>query len=242
MKVETQYNSSCTDKADRELLRRYKEGDETAFNELLKTHAGLLKKCVRRVLKEVPWAQWDDVEQEVLKAFFLAARKFDLLKEGSFDGYASKFALKAFDSGEVRIAKRTQSENYSTVNESHDRLSKELDRTPTYEELSDDTGLTVRQIKNAITTDAAFPIPLDEAEETSAREDPYKSQLASELMAKLSDDEADLFIWHDLFGETFGKIANRIGELENTVKKRYGRAREKLKRIMQDEGNRADGT
>jgi RNA polymerase sigma factor (sigma-70 family) len=242
MKIETQYNSSCTDEADRELVRRYQGGDETAFDELLKTHAGFFRKFVRRVLKKAPRAQWDDILTEVHIAFLQAAREFKLSEVGSFDGYASKFALKAFDSDEVRVAKRTQYENYRRVNEAHDRLLKEWDRTPTYKELSDDTGLTVRQIKTAIRTVAAFPIPLDEAEGISAPEDPYQSQLLSELLAKLSPEEAELIKRYDLFGETFGEIANRIGELEDTVRQRHRRAFKKLRRIMQDEGNRADGT
>ena len=242
MKVETQYNSSCTDEADRELLKRYREGDETAFEELVKTHAEFFKKCARRVMNKVSWARWDDVMRDVRDSFFQAAGKFDVKEPGSFDGYAYKFALKAFDSGEVRVTKRTLYENYRKVKDANDRLSKQWDRAPTYEELSDETGLTVRQVKTAIRAVAAFPMPLEEAEGVSGFEDPEQSQFASELMAKLSEEEADLFKRHALFGETFGEIANSIGELENTVRKRYGRVRKKLRRIMQDEGNRADGT
>jgi RNA polymerase sporulation-specific sigma factor len=242
MEIETQYNSSCTDEADRELLRRYQAGDETAFDELFRTHANFFRKCVRIVLSRVSWVHWDDVEREVHMAFYLAAKKFDLSREGSFDGYAYKSAMKAFDSGEVRIAKRTLYDNYSRADESHDKLSKELDRTPTYKELSDDTGLTVRQIKTAITAVAAFPIPLEEAEGVSASADPYKMRLLSEAMATLSPHEADLFISHDLFGETFPEIANRIGINVDTVRQRHARARKKLRRIMQDEGKRKDGT
>jgi RNA polymerase sigma factor (sigma-70 family) len=242
VKAENRQNSTCTDEVDRELLKRYRGGDKTAFDELFRLHSKFFKKWVRRVLNEAPWVERDEILHEVHIAFFLAVEKFDFSVDGTFDGYANKCAFKAFDGRGIRVVKKTLYSNYSKVINAQERLLKKSDHTPTFEELGKEADLTERQVKTALNVISSFTFPLDKAEGVLSPQDPYQRQLLRELMTKLSPVDVQIFIHHNLFDETYGEIGDKLSLPESTVKKRHQRAIERLRRIMQDEGNREDGT
>jgi|ERR1044072_335788 RNA polymerase sigma factor (sigma-70 family) len=241
MKVENRQNSSCSDEADRELLRRFQNGDEAAFVELLEIHAGLFKKWVRRVLNKVPWAQWDDLMQEAHFGFYLAAKKFDFSKKGNFHGLARMYARKMFDSREVRVAKRTPYKNYRKVTTANDRLMTKWNRPPTLDELSKEAELTVRQVKAALNVIVAFPFPLEEAESALVFEDPYQSQLISDAIGQLSSAQAEV-ITRRMYGDKFREIAKALGRSIDDVKKLNERGKKRLMAIIHDKGIQKDGT
>src|ERR1700754_1672131 len=87
-KVENRQRSSCTDEADRELLRRYQGGDESAFVELLKIHSVYFKRWVNSALKQAPWAHADDLRQLAHWGFSEAAKKYNFSIDGNFHALA----------------------------------------------------------------------------------------------------------------------------------------------------------
>jgi RNA polymerase sigma factor (sigma-70 family) len=241
MKVEKRQSSSCTDEADRELLRRYQGGDESAFDELLEVHSAYVRYWVSLALKQAPWAQADDLRQEAHWGFYEAAKKYKFSRKGNFHALARIRAWgKMFDSPEVRIVNRILYDNHSEVMAAQDRLMKKLERRPSYQELAEEANLSVKQVETAIKV-APFPSTLDENDEALSLEDSDTSQLLSDAIALLSSDQAEV-ITRRYAGDKFWEIAKALGKSEDAVKKLHERAKKKLKGIIQGKGIRKDET
>lgn len=241
MKLENRQNSSCTDEADRELLRRYQGGDETAFVELLEVHSAYIRKWVNLALEEAPWVDADDLRQQAHWGFFEAAKKYNFSRNGNFHALARIRAWgRMIDSREVRIVPRTLYDNYSEVIAAQDRLIKKLERSPSFQELAQEANLTIKQVETAIKV-VPFPSALDENDGALSLEDSDTSQLLSDAIALLSSDQAEV-ITRRYAGDKFREIAQALGKSEDAVKKLYERAKKKLKDIIQTKGIRKDET
>jgi RNA polymerase sporulation-specific sigma factor len=243
MTAEIQKNSKCTAEADLELLRRYQNGDETAFPPLLEAHYGLIKCWMRFVLTRAPWANPDDLMQEACIGFDLAAKKFDFSRNGDFHALARILCIgEMFDSPEVRLAKRTLQKNYRKVIDAQDELMKELNRKPTLEEVAKKAELSVNQVETALNMIVPLPSPLEEADGFLASEDPYRSQLVGDLLSQLGSDQADVIMLRYFHGYEFGEIASALGKSEGAVKMLHQRAIKKLRDIILGRGGQKDGT
>lgn len=241
MKVENRQSSSCTDEADRELLRRYQGGDETAFVELLEVHSAYVRYWVSLALKQAPWAHADDLRQEAHWGFFEAAKKYKFSRKGNFHALARIRAWgRMFDSPEVRIVGRTLYDNHSEVMAAQDRLMKKLERSPSYQELAQEANLSIKQVETAIKV-VPFPSALDENDGALSLEDSDTSQLLSDAIALLSLDQAEV-ITRRYAGDKFWEIAKALGKSEDAVKKLHERAKKKLKGIIRGKGIRKDET
>jgi RNA polymerase sigma factor (sigma-70 family) len=239
MKAENRQNSSCTDEADQELLRRYQGGDETAFVELLEIHSVYIRRWVKLALKVAHWAHADDLRQLAHWGFFEAAKKYKFSRKGNFHALARIRAWgRMFDSPEVRIVNRTLYENHSEVIAAQDRLMKKLERSPSYQELAQETNLSTKQVETAIKV-VPFPSALEENDGALSFEDSDTSQVLSDAIALLSSDQAEVII-RRYAGDTFREIAKALGKSEDAVKKLHERAKKKLKGIIRDRGIRKD--
>lgn len=229
MKADNQEISSCTAESDRELLRRYKKGDERAFVALLNAHTRYLKHWVRLVLNKASWANPEDLLQEARIGFDKAAQKFNLSREGDFHAWARKSCMGTmFDSREVQLINKASYKNLRKVLKANDKLMKELDRSPTVAELSIETKLSERQVENALDLIDPFTLPLDEAKGELTFEDPYEAQLFSDAFNQLSSDHAEVIRRHQL-DQSYKQIAKAMGRSENAIGKLHQRAKEKLR-------------
>jgi RNA polymerase sporulation-specific sigma factor len=237
-------NSRCTVEADLELLSRYQDGDEDALDDLLKSHYRLIRFWVRKVLAVVISANREDVLQEARIGFFTAAREFKVPENGDFHTHARNRIKKAvYDSRAVRRrVKRTLWKNYDAVIQAQDRLLLKLNRAPALEELAEEAKLTVRQVDTALNVIAAFPFPLEEADEHFTIEDPYQTHLIRDSLNKLDWADAHIIIRRYFYGQTDPEIAENLGLSTGAVKMRRRRAEKKLRDIMSAEGDRKDGT
>lgn len=243
MTAENHKTPRCTAEADLELVRRYQNGDETAFAALLEAHYGLIKYWVRFVLTRAPWANPDDLMQEARIGFDKAAKKFDFARNGNFHALARILCNgEMFDSPEVRLAKRTLQGNYRKVIDTQDELMKELNRRPTLDEVAGKTGLSVNQVETALNMIAPLPSPLKEADGYLASEDPNQSQLISDALNQLSSDQSDVIIRRYFYGHEYREIARALGKSEGAVKMLHQRAIKKLRDIISGEGDQEDGT
>lgn len=241
MKVENRQNSSCTDEADRKLLRRYQRGDETAFVELLEVHSGYIRYWVDLALRKAPWASADDLRQEAHWGFSEAAKKYRFSGKGNFHALARIRAWgKMIDSPEVRIVNRTLYGNHSEVIAAQDRLIRKLERSPSYQELAEEANLSIKQVETALKV-VPFPSALEGNDGALSLEDSDTSQLLSDAIALLSSDQAEV-ITRRYAGDKFSEIAKALGKSEDAVKKLHERAKKKLKGIIQGKGIRKDET
>jgi len=243
MAAKDQKRSRCTGEADLELLRRYQRGDEEALNELLKSHDHLIRFWVRKALAVVPTANREDVIQEAQIGFYQAAAEFNVSENADFHTQARNYIKRAvYKSSAVRPVTRTLYKNYTKVMQAQARLIKKLNREPTLEELGAEAELSVRQVDTALNVIAAFPFPLEEAEEYQASEDPYQTQFFNDAISRLSSGDADIIMRYHFYGQTDPEIAADLGLATGTVKMRRHRAESKLRDIISLEGDRKDGT
>jgi RNA polymerase sporulation-specific sigma factor len=230
MAAKDQKRSRCAREADLELLRCYQNGDEEALIALFKGHYGLIYSWVNQVLVVIPWANRDDIEQEALIGFWVAAKTFDTSGNGDFHSEARNCAWrKIFESKEVRIVGRTLYEHYRRVTDAQNNLMKLLNRMPTIVELAQEAGLSVNQVDTALNVIAAFTFPLEEADGRQASEDTYQSQLISDAMNQLDADELDIITRYYFYGQTDSEIAKDLGMSPGAVKMARHRALKKLR-------------
>ena len=230
----------CTAEADLELVRRYQNGDQEALVELLEVHRRLIKFWVRKVWA---WADRDEVMQESRIGFSLAAKEFDVSKHGDFHAHARNCVMRAvYESRAVMPVRPTLYKHYRQVLEAQDELMRRLDRRPTLEDLSEEAGLSVKQVENALNVVAAFPFPLEAEdgelpiEEPYRIEDPYQSQLIEDALKQLRPDEARIIILYYLHGLTDREIGGELRKSEDAVKMARMRALAKLRDILSGEG------
>lgn len=239
MAAESQNKTICTVEADLELVRRYQRGDQEAVESLLEVHRRLIKFWVRKVWA---WAERDEVMQEANIGFSKAANEFDVATHGDFHLHARACVMRGiYESRAIMPVRRTLYKHYRLVIKAQDILLRKLDRRPTLEELSQETGLSVKQVETALNVIAAFWVPLEEEdglaiEEPSRSEDPYQSQLVKDALKQLSPEEAKIIILYYFYGQTDREIAEPLGKSEAAVKMARTRALEKLRAIISGEG------
>jgi RNA polymerase sporulation-specific sigma factor len=120
-------------------------------------------------------------------------------------------------------------------------LLRKLDRKPTLEELSKETGLSINQVETALNVIAAFWLPLEEEDglaikEPSQSEDPYQSLLIEAALKQLTEDEAQIIILYYFYGQTDREIGRVLNKSEDATKMARRRALEKLRAIISGEG------
>lgn len=229
----------CTVEADLELVRRYQRGDQEALESLLEVHRPLIKFWVRKVWA---WAERDEVMQEANIGFSKAAKEFDVAKHGDFHLHARACVMRGiYESRAIMPVRRTLYKHYRLVKKAQEILMRKLDRRPTLEEVSQETGLSVKQVETALNVIAAFWLPLEEEdglaiEEPSQSEDPYQSELIKDALKQLSPDDAKIIILYYFHGKTDRETAKQLGKSEAAVKMARTRALDKLRAIISGEG------
>jgi RNA polymerase sigma-B factor len=239
MAAESQKKTICTVEEDLELVRRYQRGDQEALEILLKVHRRLIQFWVRKVWA---WADRDEVMQEANIGFSKAAQEFDVSIHDDFHLHARACVMRGvYESTAIMPVRRTLYRHYRQVMKAQDILLRKLDRRPTLEELSTETGLSVKQVETALNVIAAFCLPLEEEdglaiEEPSQSEDPYQSRLIKDALKQLSQEEVKVIILYYFYGKTDREIAEHMGKSAAAVKTARTRALEKLRAIISGEG------
>ena len=229
---------SCAE-ADLELVARYQSGDERALTVLLEGHYGLIKYWVRKVLT---WADKEEIMAEASIAFFESVRDFELSSNDDFHSNARDLIRRAiYVSPEVRRVSRILYKNYRSVVEALEKLMEELNRSPTLEELSEATELSVNQVNTALNVVAAFPFPMEEADGYLTIEDPYELLLIKETVSQLSSEDFAIIIRYYFYGQTDREIGEALGKPRGTITMARIRAVKKLRAIISDEGDPLDG-
>ena len=150
----------------RELFALYKEqGDEDARNELVMSHLNLVRFLASKFKNR--GEPLDDLVQVGTIGLIKAIDRFDPERGLEFTTYATPTILGEIkrhfrDKGwSVRVPRRLQ-ELSSKVNQATDELTKELQRTPSTEEVASKLGVTVEEVLEAMESSSAYSsVPLE---------------------------------------------------------------------------------
>jgi RNA polymerase sigma-B factor len=237
---------------ERQLFRRYsREGDLDARSQLIERYLPLARSLARRY--ERRGEPFDDLLQVASLGLVKAIDRFDPHNGASLSSYAVPTILGELrryfrSSGWALHLSRDMQERVLTVNAAVERLSSELGRSPSPQQIADDVGLTAEQVLEAIAANAAWdtasldtPVRTSEGEsqtiastigETDRRfeliEDRASIGPALELLP-----ERERLILHLRFVEdrTQAEIAQCVGVSQMHVSRLLRRALEELRLV-----------
>ena len=140
-----------------ELIARAKAGDEEASEALVQENAGLIWSVARRFVGR--GTETEDLYQLGCLGFLKAVEGFDLEYGTQFSTYAvPKIAgeIRRFlrDDGAIKVSRGIK-EQAATIRTARAKLTLELNREPTIQEISMETGFTPEEIAMAETATAA---------------------------------------------------------------------------------------
>ena len=211
----------------RELLRRAKEGDKSAKDKLVTENTGL----VWNVIRGFHGRGYDpeDLFQIGCIGLMKSIERFDLSYDVKFSTYAVPLItgeIKRFfrDDGMIKVSRKWKEEGYKLY-QLTGKLSHELGREPTIQELSEHSGLPVDEILCALEANAEVDslnktLQSDGKEMTlmerlpseNSMEDDLINQLAlRQAMEKLSDREQKLIGMRYFQNKTQTEIAKELG-------------------------------
>jgi len=141
-----------------ELLKRVKEGDEEALDELVKNNMGLVKSIVTRFKDR--GCDYEDLLQIGTIGMIKAARSFDFGYNTVFSTYAVPLIIGEIrrflrDDGAVKVS-RTLKRDGMTVMKCREEFIRTHGREPRLEELSQASGLDIESVNMAL--EASAPI------------------------------------------------------------------------------------
>jgi RNA polymerase sigma factor (sigma-70 family) len=224
------------------LWKRYRQGDETALEDLTLFYLYLVKLWVNRIHRNADWANPEDLIQEGTIGLINAIRRFDPDRGFEFSTYAQYHISGAiYHSPELtRSISRDQYKRYDMIRKVIDRMAQELGSMPEVREVAEEVGLTVKQVENALQAMyIAFAGELPDTDELSQMyndmvADQERISLIREEISQLDEREQRIIIGHCLKGQTDLEIANELGFGKSNVSKIRQRALRKLKKRLDE--------
>lgn len=222
------------------LWHRYRQGDEAAREELILAYLYLVKLWVKRISRTANWANQEDLIEDGIIGLIKALERFDLKMGVAFKYFAKDYIRGTiFDGSELtRGLARQQEETYRKIRHAESTLMRTLQRTPTIEEVAEETGLSVEQIMFAIDAmGVAFAGELPDVEEPTAVSGvqlPRQEQAAvvQDALSRLSEREQSIvacYYWED---KSHDEIAHSHGLSVSNVIKIRQRALGKLRELL----------
>ena len=240
----------------RELFALYKEqGDEDARNELVMSHLNLVRFLASKFKNR--GEPLDDLVQVGTIGLIKAIDRFDPGRGLEFTTYATPTILGEIkrhfrDKGwSVRVPRRLQ-ELSSKVNQATDELTKELQRTPSTEEVASKLGVTVEEVLEAMESSSAYSsVPLEaggsDDDDAPAVIDHYASvdqdlaasddrMVIEDTIKEFSPREQEVIRMRFNDNLTQVEIAKRLGVSQVQVSRLLRRTLKKLQEKVDPEG------
>lgn len=211
----------------RELLRRAKEGDKDAKEKLVTQNTGLVWNVIRGFHGR--GYDTEDLFQIGCIGLIKSIERFDLSYDVKFSTYAVPLIsgeIKRFfrDDGMIKVSRKWKEEGYKLYQITQ-KLSHEMGREPTMEELSESSGLPVEEIMMALEANAEVDslnksIPLEGKEVTLMERIPSEQDMEEKIinnlairqaMKNLSDREKQIVTMRYFQNKTQTEIAKEMG-------------------------------
>jgi RNA polymerase sigma factor (sigma-70 family) len=228
------------DEDELDLWKRYRQGDETALEDLVIFYLPLVKFWVYRISIYATWANRDDLMQDGTIGLIKACEKFDIDRGYKFSTFARYYIREAiFNSTELtRNLTRRQDENSRKVKQAHDELVRELELKPSLEEIAVRAGLSIEQVQAALNARSiAFAddsivadAPSRSGNKTVERQD--TKILIREALQKLNKLERAIIARHYWAGHSDAEIGDGLGLSEDHARKIRQRAIIKLRTLL----------
>lgn len=233
----------------RELFLRYREGDEDARQQLIVNHLNLVRFLASKFKNR--GEPLEDLVQVGTIGLIKAIDRFDPDRGLEFTTYATPTIMGEIkrhfrDKGwSVRVPRRLQ-ELSQKANQATEDLTRELQRSPSVEEIADRIGVSVDELLEAMESSSAYSaVPLEgggsDDEEAPAVIDHYASVdrdleasddriVLEEAIADCAPREKDIIRMRFIDGLTQVEIAERLGISQVQVSRLLRRT---LKRIQE---------
>ena len=239
----------------RELFRLYKEeGDEEAREQLIVSHLNLVRFLASKFKNR--GEPLDDLVQVGNIGLIKAIDRFDTERGLEFTTFATPTILGEIkrhfrDKGwSVRVPRRLQ-ELSAKVGQATDDLTKQLQRSPTTEELADYLGTTVDEVLEAMESSSAYsPVPLEaggtEEDDAPSVIDHYASEDADlgsaddrmaieQALEEVSPREREIIRMRFDEGLTQAEIAEKLGVSQVQISRLLRRTLQKMREAMDPE-------
>ncbi len=229
---------------ERGLWVRFREGDETARRALLERYLRQVNVLAAQIARSAGWADWRDLQQDGVIGLMQAMKRFDLSHDGDFPNFARSHIRGAILDGSelTRSLARRQHEFYRQIKAADAELSQSLGRPPTRAEVTEKTGLSEEQMRNALAAvGVAFAAEPVEADTTAVVNKTPAAQLEAailvrEVLTRLDEQEAQIISYYYLEDQSSQEISRRLGLTVSNVTKIRQRALSKLRALFGDEG------
>jgi RNA polymerase sigma-B factor len=241
----------------RELFRRYKEeGDEEAREQLIMSHINLVRFLASKFKNR--GEPLDDLVQVGTIGLIKAIDRFDTARGLEFTTFATPTIMGEIkrhfrDKGwSVRVPRRLQ-ELSSKVNQVTDELTKELQRSPSVEEIANALDSTVDEVLEAMESSSAYSsVPLESGgqgdDEAPSIIDHYATEdedlaasddrmVLEETIKDFSPREQEIIRMRFLDGLTQVEIAKRLGISQVQVSRLLRRTLDKVRERIDPEGD-----
>ena len=239
----------------RELFRRYKEeGDAEARDQLIESHLNLVRFLASKFKNR--GEPMEDLIQVGSLGLIKAIDRFDPSRGLEFTTFATPTIMGEIkrhfrDKGwSVRVPRRLQ-ELSAKVGQATDDLTKQLQRSPTTEELADYLGTTVDEVLEAMESSSAYsPVPLEaggtEEDDAPSVIDHYTSEDADlgaaddrmaieQALEEVSPREREIIRMRFDEGLTQAEIAEKLGVSQVQVSRLLRRTLQKMREAMDPE-------
>lgn len=240
-----------------ELFRRYKEdGDKDAREQLVMSHLNLVRFLANKFKNR--GEPLDDLVQVGYLGLLKAIDRFDPSRGLEFTTFATPTILGEIkrhfrDKGwSVRVPRRLQ-ELSAKVNQATDKLTTQLQRSPTIEEIADYLDASVDEVLEAMESSSAYSsVPLEapsgsDTDDAPSILDRYATEdndlaitddrlIIEEALAGFSPREREVIELRFLKGLTQIEIAERLGISQVQVSRLLRRTLKKIQEKIDPEG------
>ncbi len=239
----------------RDLFAKYRAGDETARDELIMSHLNLVRFLASKFKNR--GEPLDDLIQVGTIGLIKAIDRFDPERGLEFTTYATPTILGEIkrhfrDKGwSVRVPRRLQ-ELSAKVNQATDQLTKDLQRSPSTEEVAERLNVSVDEVLEAIESSSAYSsVPLEaggsDEDDAPAVIDHYASvdedlaasdtrMVIADALHEFSPREREVLKMRFHDGLTQAEIAKRLGVSQVQVSRLLRRTLRKVQDKIDPEG------
>ena len=239
------------------LLNSAQKGDQEAREKMINCNLRLVFNLVQRFANR--GYELEDLFQIGTIGLIKAIDKFNMAYNVKFSTYAVPMIIGEIrrflrDDSPVKVS-RSLKENAYKISKARDSLTKELERDPTLQEISDATGIPIEDIITSLEAvqipasihetlyqDDGDPIYLVDQLSNDTESSMFENIALKEILNKLSSKERDIIMMRFFQDKTQTEVAKSIGLSQVQVSRIERQALKRFKALLQEENAKKTGS